>query len=92
MRVTTLATLLWCLTSPANAEPMPPPPEGGLMVITEGPCRDIATQAQGYCVMSSDVNGNIYVMFALDGELVEIRKVVGDTYEVVWTRTPGIDA
>jgi len=39
--------------------------------------------------MSSDVNGNIYLMFALDGELVEIRQVVGDGYVVVWTKTPG---
>ena len=87
----TLATLLWCLSSTAQADnnPMPPPPEGGLTVMTEGPCTDIATQVEGYCVMSSDKDGNIYVMFATDGELTEIRKVVGDTYVVLWARTPG---
>lgn len=59
------------------------------MVMNEGPCTDIATQVEGYCVMSSDVNGNIYLMFAIEGELVEIRQVVGNGYEVIWTKTPG---
>lgn len=92
--LTTLTTLLLCLSSHATADtnPMPSVPEGGLMLMMEGPCTDVATQVEGYCVMSQDMQGNIYVMFAVDDELLEIRQVVGDTYVVLWTRTPGTDA
>jgi hypothetical protein len=91
MRVILLTTALWCLSSPAIADnnPMPPPPEGGLTVMQEGACKDIETQVEGYCVLSTDVNGNIYLMFAIDGELVEIRQVVGDGYITIWKQTPG---
>lgn len=92
MRLTTLTTLLWFLSfglALADDNPIPPVPEGGLMLMMEGACTDIETQVEGYCVMSQDRQGNIYVMFAIDGELWEIRQVVGDTYEVIWRRTPG---
>lgn len=91
MRLTTLAMMLSCLSSPVLADdnPMPPVPEGGLMVMMEGTCTDIETNVEGYCVMSQDRQGNIYVMFAVDGELLEIRQVVGNTYEVIWRATPG---
>jgi len=71
------------------ADEPPPPPEGGLMVMTEGPCTDIATEVEGYCVMSQDMQGNIYLMFAVDGELVEIRQVVGDGYVTIWKQVEG---
>lgn len=94
MRTTVLLALvlssgLWASTTRADDNPKPPVPEGGLMVMTEGPCTDIATQVEGYCVMSQDMQGNVYLMFALEGELVEIRQVVGDSYVVLWARTPG---
>lgn len=65
--------------------PLPPVPEGGLMLVMEGACTDDASGVPGYCVMSQDRDGNIYVMFAVDGELVEIRQVVGDSYIVLWS-------
>lgn len=92
MRLTTLTILSLCLSASlavADDNPMPPVPEGGLMLMMEGSCRDIETQVEGYCVMSQDRQGNIYVMFAIDDELWEIRQVVGDTYIVIWRRTPG---
>ena len=76
-----------CMTRADN--PMPPPPEGGLMVMAEGACRDVATQVERYCVVSQDRDGNVYVIMALDGEPVEIRQVVGNGYIVLWTQTPG---
>lgn len=87
----TLMTVLWCLSSPAIADdnPMPPVPEGGLMLMMEGECTDIETQVRGYCVMSQDRQGNVYVIFAVNDEPVEIRQVVGNGYVVIWRATPG---
>ncbi len=90
MRTTLLHALCLSLVPTLGiAEEPPPPPEGGLMVMQEGPCTDIETQVEGYCVLSTDVNGNIYLMFAIDDELVEIRQVVGDGYITIWKQTPG---
>ena len=69
--------------------PMPPPPEGGLMVMAEGPCTDIETQVERYCVVSQDRRGNVYVIMALEGKPVEIRQVVGDGYIVLWKQAEG---
>lgn len=87
----TLTILSSCLSAPTRADdnPMPPVPEGGLMVMMEGACTDIKTNVEGYCVMSQDRQGNIYVIFAVDGVPVEIRQVVGDGYVVIWEATPG---
>lgn len=91
VKVSCLSPFVALLATAATADnnPMPPPPEGGLTVMQEGPCKDIETQVEGYCVLSTDVNGNIYLMFAIDGELVEIRQVVGDSYITIWKQTPG---
>jgi len=89
-----VALLSLSLSSPARADnnPMPPVPEGGLMLMMEGGCTDKVTQERGYCVMSQDRQGNVYVMFAVDGELVEIRQVIGSGYVTLWRATPGVPA
>jgi len=76
-------------TSTADTYPIPPVPEGGLMVIVESDCTDIDTGVEGYCVLSQDRRGNNYVIFSVDGAVQEIRAIQGDTYIVVWTATPG---
>lgn len=87
MRLLALALLSGLIpaTTRADNNPMPPVPEGGLMLMMESPCTDKATQVDGYCVMSQDRQGNIYVIFAVDGKPVEIRQVVGDSYVVLWS-------
>lgn len=90
MRLSYLATSLAILPLGVMAESeLPPVPEGGLMVIHESTCTDAATLVDGYCVVSQDREGNTYVIFAVEGEVQEIRQVVGDGYIVIWARTPG---
>jgi hypothetical protein len=90
MKLHVLVLSLGLLATPGIADnPMPPPPEGGLMVMQESPCTDIETGVEGYCVLSQDVQGNIYLMFAVDGELVEIRQVIGDGYVTIWKQVEG---
>lgn len=92
MRTTALLALclaLWGTTTRAD-NPLPPVPEGGLMVVAQGDCTDVATGVPGYCVMSQDRQGNVYVIFAIDGEPREIRQVVGDTFKVIWSSTEAI--
>ena len=83
-----LCLALWGTTIRAD-NPLPLVPEGGLTVIYEAPCQDRTTKIDGYCVMSQDRAGNVYVIFAVDGVPVEIRQVTGNTYSVVWTALPG---
>jgi hypothetical protein len=64
---------------------LPPVPEGGLKLIMETPCIDIATQVEAYCTMSEDRLGNVYVYVEVDGEPWEIRQIVGDSYNVIWS-------
>lgn len=93
MRTTALLALCLAVsatTTRAEDNPLPPVPEGGLMVVAQGDCTDAATGVEGYCVMSQDRQGNIYVIFAIDGEPREIRQVVGDTYKVIWSSNEAI--
>jgi len=84
------ATLVALLPSTTRADnPMPPPPEGGLMTISQSECVDIETRVDGFCVLSRDRLGNIYMVFLIDGEVWQIRQVVGNGYNVIWTATPG---
>lgn len=83
-----LCLALWGTTTRAD-NPLPPVPEGGLMVIYESECQDTATGVEGYCVVSQDRQGNQYVIFAVEGEVKEIRQVTGDTYVVIWALAPG---
>lgn len=83
-----LSSVLWASTTRAD-NPLPPVPEGGLMVIYETNCTDAVTGVEGYCVVSQDRQGNQYVIFAVEGEVQEIRQVTGDTYTVIWAALPG---
>lgn len=73
----------------ADDNPLPAVPEGGLMVIYETTCTDAVTGVEGYCVVSQDRQGNTYVIFAVDGDVREIRQVVGDGYTVIWQAALG---
>lgn len=92
MRLMILMILLWFPLLARAENPLPPVPEGGIITVMEGTCTDKVTNVRGYCVMSQDRQGNIYVIFAVDGEVKEIRQVVGNSYIVLWSATPGTPA
>jgi len=83
-----LCLALWATTTRAD-NPLPPPPEGGLMTISQSSCVDIETRVDGFCVLSRDRFGNIYMVFLIDGKIWQIRQIVDDGYTVIWTATPG---
>ena len=90
MKSLTPALCLALLASTTWADnPLPPPPEGGLMTISQSECVDIETRVEGFCVLSRDRLGNIYMVFLIDGEIWQIRQIVDDGYTVIWTATPG---
>lgn len=81
-----LALCLVLVASTTRADEPPPVPEGGINFFYESPCEDNETGQAGHCYVGVDVEGNTYLTFFQDGELMFIRKVIGDTYEVVWVR------
>jgi hypothetical protein len=91
MRLLALVLSLGLLATTTKADnPLPPVPEGGLMLILETPCIDIATQVEAYCTISEDRLGNVYVYVEVDGEPWEIRQIVGDGYAVIWSANANV--
>ena len=80
-----LAALL-CTTASANAQALPPVPEGGLVTTLHGPCTDNVTGVRGYCVVQVDSNKQTYVTLIIDDVVQTIRKVIGDSYETLYQR------
>ena len=90
MKLKTLCLSLALVTATLNitplyANPVPPTPEGGLIVLHKDDCVDIATQEEGICVVAMDKEDNIYVIFFQHDKMMFIRRIVGDGYEELWT-------
>lgn len=62
----------------------PPPKPDGLIYIGSSDCADEKSRIKGLCDMYAHADGSYYTAFYVDGELMFIRKSVGDTYEDVW--------
>lgn len=83
-----LATLIVCsfalLASISHANEMPAAPEGGLLHYRVFPCIDQVSKLKVTCVQSKDTQDNHYMTLMLGEEIVEIRLVKADGYEVIW--------
>jgi hypothetical protein len=83
-----LATLIVCsfvlLASSTSANELPPVPEGGLYHYEEYACFDRETDEVGDCVMSMDMQGNRYLTFIQNEEIMFLRRVYPDSYETFW--------
>lgn len=79
-----LALCLALGATTTRADEPPPVPEGGLSTIYEAPCSDNETGIEGYCYFMQDVSGDVYLTFWVNDELMFIRHVIGDGYEVIW--------
>lgn len=90
MRYAVLGLFLAALPASSMADEPPPPPEGGLTFIADAPCTNNETGAKGHCYISVDKQGNQYLAFYQGDIIMFIRKVVGDDYETVWERAPGV--
>lgn len=91
MRLLALVPFLTVLASTTKADnALPPVPEGGLSLIYQTPCIDIATQVEAYCTLSEDRLGNVYVYVEVDGEPWEIRQIVADGYAVIWSANANV--
>lgn len=77
-----LCLVLWGTTT--KADDPPPVPNGGITFTYQATCTDIATSEKGMCYVGHDIEGNYYVTFWQDDQLMKISKVVGDEVEVVW--------
>ena len=82
----TMFTLALLAATSVMANELPPIPDGGLIAISSGKCTDNETKEKGFCVISADKNGNLYLIFAQDGDVQFIRKLVDDGYETVYER------
>ena len=72
------------LATVASSQPMPPVPEGGLLHYRVFPCVDQVSKLTVTCVQSKDMTDTHYMTLMLDEEVVEIRLVKADGYEVIW--------
>lgn len=79
----TLSLLLLPMMAMANQPP--PPPEGGLTPIHDTECMDIMTNVDGHCYLSRDIDGNIYLAFFQNDEIMFIREIRPEgAYVTIW--------
>lgn len=77
-----LSCVLWA--AGANSQELPPVPEGGLLHYKVFDCVDQVSGLTVVCVQSKDMEGNEYMTLMQNGKVVEIRKIVGDSYVVIY--------
>lgn len=76
---------VWVVVSAAfglTSDPSPKPDD--MVYVGSSACADKASRIEGLCDMYAHADGSYYTAFYVDGELMFIRKSVGETYEDVW--------
>lgn len=65
---------------------MPPMPQG-MTVMQQGECVDNPTQEKGYCVFYQEPDGNSWLVFLQENQVMFLRHIFtdGKPYEQVWT-------
>jgi hypothetical protein len=72
--------VLWMTTPSMSEHALPDMPEGGLMVLGSGECTDEIYHEEGQCTLSRDMAGNLYAIFAQNGEIKVIRQIIDDGF------------